>query len=267
MEKLKVVIADDNTRMVKMLRVLLHSEQKMEVVGTASDGEAAVDLIRRLSPDVVLLDLILPKLDGLGVLEQVQRDDTIVKKPAFIVLTAVNKENGAEDAFALGASYYIMKPFNNEILLNRLRSLQKQGRKLLQEARPTTGDTGTLPADPWRLEADVTFMIHEVGVPANIRGYQYLRDAIMMSVEDMAVLQSVTKVLYPTIAERHHTTSSRVERAMRHAIEVAWNRGRLDTLDQLFGYTVNTCRGKPTNSEFVAMIADKLRLDYKARVS
>jgi two-component system response regulator (stage 0 sporulation protein A) len=168
-----------------------------------------------------------------------------------------------ESAFELGADYYIMKPFDNELVLDRIRKI---GTK--HEAR----GAGTGRVNPYEskeeylernLETDVTNIIHEVGVPAHIKGYQYLRDAIIMSVTDMEMLNSITKILYPTIAKRHQTTPSRVERAIRHAIEVAWSRGKMDTIDELFGYTVSNGKGKPTNSEFIAMIADKIRLDYK----
>ena len=238
MEKLNVAIADDNERIVEMLNALIRTENDMEVVGTAGNGEDAVEMIKKSAPDVVLLDLIMPKMDGLGVLEKLKTDPAVRKMPAFIVLSAIGQEAVTEDAFALGANYYIMKPFNNEMLLGRLRSIRSRGN-----------------------------MIHEIGVPAHIKGYQYLRDAIMMSVKDMEMLGSITKVLYPTIAKNHQTTPSRVERAIRHAIEVAWSRGKMDTIDELFGYTVSNGKGKPTNSEFIALIADRIRLEYKAKVS
>lgn len=267
MDKLNIAIADDNERIVELLNAVIRSENGMEVVGTASNGEDALELIRRSEPDVVLLDLIMPKMDGLGVLEKVRGDTTLKKLPAFIVISAVGQEAVTEDAFALGASYYMMKPFCNETLLNRLRSMKnKRERKPGVTRSSNTADRGVL-CEARDLESDVTNMIHEIGVPAHIKGYQYLRDAIMMSVEDMEMLNSITKVLYPTIAKNHQTTSSRVERAIRHAIEVAWSRGKMDTIDELFGYTVSTGKGKPTNSEFIALISDRIRLEYRIRVS
>lgn len=267
MEKLNVVIADDNERIVEMLNALIRTENDMEVVGTAGNGEEAVEVIKNNTPDVVLLDLIMPKMDGLGVLEKLRKDSSIRKMPAFIVLSAIGQEAVTEDAFALGANYYIMKPFNNEMLLGRLRSIRSRGERVLTPVCQTAERKRAEFIEERDLETDVTNMIHEIGVPAHIKGYQYLRDAIMMSVEDMEMLNSITKILYPTIAKNHQTTPSRVERAIRHAIEVAWSRGKMDTIDELFGYTVSNGKGKPTNSEFIALIADRIRLEYKAKVS
>lgn len=266
MEKLNVAIADDNERIVEMLNALIRTESGMEIVGTAGNGEEAVEMIRKSAPDVVLLDLIMPKMDGLGVLERLKGDASLKKMPAFIVLSAIGQEDVTEDAFALGANYYMMKPFNNEMLLGRLRSIRNRGEKVLSPVRTAAAAERRGQYEKRDLETDVTNMIHEIGVPAHIKGYQYLRDAIMMSVEDMEMLGSITKVLYPTIAKNHQTTPSRVERAIRHAIEVAWSRGKMDTIDELFGYTVSTGKGKPTNSEFIALIADRIRLEYKTKV-
>lgn len=267
MEKLQVAIADDNERIVELLNTMIRSESGMEIVGTAGNGEDAVEMIRKNQPDVVLLDLIMPKMDGLGVLEKLKEDKTMKKQPAFIVLSAIGQEDVTEDAFALGANYYMMKPFNNELLLGRLRSLLNRGERILNPIKTAGSERRRSSYETRDLETDVTNMIHEIGVPAHIKGYQYLRDAIMMSVEDMDMLSSITKVLYPTIAKNHQTTPSRVERAIRHAIEVAWSRGKMDTIDELFGYTVSTGKGKPTNSEFIALISDRIRLEYKAKVS
>ena len=201
MEKLQVAIADDNERIVELLNSMIRSESSMEIVGTAGNGEDAVEMIRKSQPDVVLLDLIMPRMDGLGVLEKLKEDKGMKKQPAFIVLSAIGQEDVTEDAFSLGASYYMMKPFNNEMLLGRLRSIQNRGEKILNPVRtPGESERKRLPYETRDLETDVTNMIHEIGVPAHIKGYQYLRDAIMMSVEDMDMLSSITKVLYPTIA-------------------------------------------------------------------
>ena len=209
--------------------------------------------------DVVLLDLIMPKMDGLTVMEQVNQDKAVDKRPYFIVITAVGQERITEDAFNKGANYYVMKPFNNEMLLNRIKSVRKMFRNGEKKYEDKT--EAVLRGD--NLENRVTNMLHEIGIPAHIKGYHYLRDAIIMAVEDMDVLNAITKILYPTVAKKYQTTSSRVERAIRHAIEVAWSRGKLDTLDELFGYTVSTGKGKPTNSEFIALIADTIQLEYK----
>ena len=202
-------------------------------------------------------------MDGLSVMDLVNEDKEIKKHPDFIVVTAVGQERITEDAFKKGANYYIMKPFNNDMVLNRIKHANHIIR---HEMKQMTPQETTLSRQPEvNLETRVTDMIHEIGIPAHIKGYHYLRDAIIMAVEDMDVLNAITKVLYPTVAKMHQTTASRVERAIRHAIEVAWSRGKLDTLDDLFGYTVSNGKGKPTNSEFIALIADTIRLEYKNR--
>ena len=263
MSKISVVIADDNEKMVDLLCGILSEDKEIEVVGTASDGMKAVELIREKTPDVVLLDLIMPKLDGLGVMEHIKQSGTIEKTPVFIVVTAIGQDAITASAFAAGADYYLLKPFEPNVLLSRIKGLHREDSVKTNEVNRNVLKVEKENYKERNLEADVTSIIHEIGVPAHIKGYQYLRDAIMMSVDDGEMLNSITKLLYPTIAKRHKTTPSRVERAIRHAIEVAWSRGKMDTIDELFGYTVNNGKGKPTNSEFVALIADKIRLEYK----
>ena len=218
-----------------------------------------LQIIKESQPDVVLLDLIMPKMDGLTVMEQVNQAQPGSKRPYFIVITAVGQERITEDAFNKGANYYVMKPFNNDMLLDRIKSVRKMFRGCDRKEESRTGEN----TQAGSLENRVTNMLHEIGIPAHIKGYHYLRDAIIMAVNDMDVLNAITKILYPTVAKKYQTTSSRVERAIRHAIEVAWSRGKLDTLDELFGYTVSTGKGKPTNSEFIALIADTIQLEYK----
>ena len=264
MGKITVAIVDDNERIVNLLETILKEDDDVEVVGKADNGIDALTIIKEKNPDVVLLDLIMPKLDGLGVLEKVKHNSEFKKTPAFIVVTAIGQEGVTENAFDLGASYYIMKPFDNNIILSRIKQIKGESR-LVDNHRVSTVENKSNYMER-NLETDVTNIIHEIGVPAHIKGYQYLRDAIMMSVNDSEMLNSITKLLYPSIAKQHKTTPSRVERAIRHAIEVAWSRGKMDTIDDLFGYTVSNGKGKPTNSEFVALIADKIRLEYKFRV-
>lgn len=262
MEAIKVAIADDNERILELLDEIIRSDKELKLVGKADNGEDMCTIIREKEPDVVLLDLIMPKMDGLSVMDHINHDRKIRKRPNFIVVTAVGQDRITESAFSKGAQYYVMKPFKNEVILSHIKDTVK-GK---HESYAVKGEeaAGAEPLED-NLETRVTDMIHEIGIPAHIKGYHYLRDAIMMAVEDMDVLNAVTKVLYPTVAKKHKTTSSRVERAIRHAIEVAWNRGKLDTLDELFGYTVSNGKGKPTNSEFIALIADTLRLEYKKR--
>ena len=263
MEKLNVAIADDNERMLRLLGDIIESDDELNVVGVARDGEEAYHVIKAKEPDVVLLDIVMPKLDGLGVLDRVSQDTSIKKHPAFIMISAIGQEKITEDAFARGADYYIMKPFDNDIVLSRIKNVRRPAAGRGAEVRKVNAYEKAEETKERNLEADVTDIIHEIGVPAHIKGYQYLREAIMMSVEDPAMISSITKILYPTIAKRFQTTPSRVERAIRHAIEVAWSRGRMETLDAMFGYTIDTGKGKPTNSEFIALIVDKICLDYK----
>ena len=265
MSKWSIAIADDNERMTEILSEIMKQDEDLQVVGIAHNGEEACQLIRDKGPDIMLLDIIMPKLDGLSVMERISQDTKIKKKPEFVVVSAIGQERITEDAFDLGADYFMLKPFDNKMLLNRIKHIRRAGERRMKEVnRPRKREEeGTY--NPGNLETDVTDIIHEIGVPAHIKGYQYLRDAIILSVNDMEMLNSITKILYPTIAKRHQTTPSRVERAIRHAIEVAWSRGKMDTIDQLFGYTVSNGKGKPTNSEFIALIADKIRLEYKNR--
>ena len=265
MEKITVAIAEDNELMLGLLEDIVANDKELDVVGTASNGEDIYKIIKDEEPDVVLLDIVMPKLDGLGVLDKVNQDETMKKMPTFIMVSAIGQDRVTEDAFSLGADYYIMKPFDENMIISRIKRTKKVEPEKKQETVPNF--TVRMEKKPEKteedLENDVTEIIHEVGVPAHIKGYQYLRDAIVMSVKDMDMLNSITKVLYPTIAKKYQTTPSRVERAIRHAIEVAWSRGRMDTLDDMFGYTINRGKGKPTNSEFIALITDRIRLDYK----
>lgn len=258
MEKLNVAIADDNERMLRLLTDIVDSDEELQVIGTAKDGDEAYKVIKEKEPDVVLLDIVMPKLDGIGVLEKVNRDTSIRKHPSIIMISAIGQESITEDAFNKGADYFIMKPFDNDIVINRIKQIRNQKSGADQRKVNAYEKVETLTEES--LEKEVTEIIHEVGVPAHIKGYQYLREAIIMSVNDMEMLNSITKILYPSIAKKFDTTPSRVERAIRHAIEVAWSRGKMDTIDEMFGYTINNGKGKPTNSEFIALITDRIRL-------
>lgn len=269
-EKISVLIADDNQEFSQTLANYLESQEDMEVIGMAKDGTEAIDMIANTTPDVTLLDVIMPHLDGIGVLEKINAL-SIAKKPICIMLSAVGQDKITQKAINLGAEYYVVKPFDIELLIKRIRELKNY--------RPTQGGNGfigretklqyvEIPKDGEKseenLEALVTNIIHEVGVPAHIKGYQYLREAIIMVVNDIDVINQITKSLYPKIAHKFNTTPSRVERAIRHAIEVAWGRGQQEAVENIFGYTISASKGKPTNSEFIAMIADKLRLELKS---
>ena len=245
------------------------SEKITILVADARDGNEAYNMVLELQPDIILLDMIMPHLDGLGVLEKIA-DTDMEKRPLSIILSAVGQDKITQKAIALGAQYYIVKPFDINVLVKRMKELKNyqptQFKNFItREIKNQYIDIAPeRKKDQENLEALVTNVIHEVGVPAHIKGYQYLREAIMMVIRDTEVINQITKQLYPEIAGKYRTTPSRVERAIRHAIEVAWGRGQADTVENIFGYTVSANRGKPTNSEFIAMIADKLRLELKS---
>ena len=267
-DKLTILLADDNVEFTNTLTAYLDNQEDMEVIGIARDGNQAFDMITNTKPDVVLLDVIMPHLDGLGVLEKVA-NSKLVNAPIFIMLSAVGQDKITQKAISLGAQYYVVKPFDIEILTRRIREVkyyQPINRNNFYTNEMKQSYIEINPAEKKsqeNLEALVTNIIHEVGVPAHIKGYQYLREAIIMVVNDIDVINQITKQLYPEIAKKFSTTPSRVERAIRHAIEVAWGRGQADTVESIFGYTISAAKGKPTNSEFIAMIADKLRLEIK----
>lgn len=245
MKKITVCIADMDVGYRASLRKALESSGSVEVVADAGDGLAALEAVETLHPQVLLTDTLLPGLDGLGLLRRIRGKGT-----RTIVITSAVMDNTVQQARQAGAYAFLPKPADNKSLLEHITGA----------AAPP--DEQSTP----QLEGMVTAIIHEIGVPAHIKGYQYLREAIILTVENMDVINAVTKVLYPEVAKRFGTTPSRVERAIRHAIEVAWDRGDVDTLNSYFGYTIHNLRGKPTNSEFIAMIADKMRLDKRQRV-
>lgn len=271
-EKITVLIADDNQEFSMTLATYLKNQEDMVVVGRAKDGNEAVDMIPNLMPDIVLLDVIMPHLDGIGVLEKINMMK-MSKKPICIMLSAVGQDKITRKAIELGAEYYVVKPFDIELLIARIRELKNykpaQSNNFISRENSISKPqyieiSQNKEKTEENIEALVTNVIHEVGVPAHIKGYQYLREAIIMVINDIDVINQITKSLYPMIANKFSTTPSRVERAIRHAIEVAWGRGEQDVVQNIFGYTISAAKGKPTNSEFIAMIADKLRLELKS---
>ena len=265
--KISVLIADDNKEFCSILNDYLLNQKDIVVTGIAKDGREALELIQERKPDLVILDIIMPHLDGLGVLEQLNTM-AIDKIPRVIVLSAVGQDKITQQAITLGADYYVVKPFDMDIFTRRIREMFNTNDSLnvinyRTSHSPIIQRETAATRGPIDLETEITSIIHEVGVPAHIKGYMYLREAITMVVNDMELLSAVTKELYPSIAKKFNTTASRVERAIRHAIEVAWGRGQIEAINRLFGYTVHINKGKPTNSEFIAIIADKLRLKNK----
>lgn len=262
MKKISVGIADDNKEFCDILTDYFQAYPEIDVVFVTHNGMETVDRCLEEKPDILILDMIMPYLDGLAVLERIQ-DMLPEDAPKTVILSALGQESITQKAISMGASYYLVKPFDLASLVSRIHLMSGMER----EKRPKNAMESVIRSgagEDESLEVAITNIIHEVGVPAHIKGYQYLRDAIAMVVDNMEILGAVTKELYPAIAERNHTTPSRVERAIRHAIEVAWNRGKIETINALFGYTIHNDKGKPTNSEFIAIIADKLRLERKA---
>jgi len=263
MTSLNVAIAEDNPKTMELLNDMLKNEEGIQVVGNAQTGEDAYQMILNSKPDIVLLDVIMPGMDGIEVMEKVKDKANLEKSPSFIIVSAAGSENVTGDAFDMGANYFIMKPFKKEVVIDKIRRVGDYGTRNRGTRLAGNRKVNVIGYMEQNLENDVTQILHEIGVPAHIKGYHYLRDAIASSVEEPEMLTSVTKVLYPSIAKKHQTTPSRVERAIRHAIEVAWNRGKMETINEIFGYTVSNGKGKPTNSEFIALLSDKIRLDYK----
>ena len=266
--KISILIADDNKEFCSILNDYLLNQKDIVVTGIAKDGREALTLIEERKPDLVILDIIMPHLDGLGVLEKLNHMK-LEKIPRVIILSAVGQDKITQQAITLGADYYVVKPFDMDIFTKRIREMFSSNinKNLANASRYQNHDSSVHSSissnEPVDLETEITSIIHEIGVPAHIKGYMYLREAITMVVNDMELLSAVTKELYPSIAKKYNTTSSRVERAIRHAIEVAWGRGQIDAINKLFGYTIHNDKGKPTNSEFIAIIADKLRLKNK----
>ncbi len=254
-KKLKIVIADDSTELGQSCSKALKS-YGMDVILCQKDGQEVLSKIKSEKPDVVLADVFMPNLDIIGVLNSIKGLDS-GEKPMIMAMSSFDNQRLEKETLDAGASYYFLKPFDINTMAERI--IQLSGWK--NEISPVVVKDNVV-TDP-ELELMVTEIIHQIGVPAHIKGYHYLREAIILSVKNSDIINSVTKVLYPTVAKNHSTTSSRVERAIRHAIEVAWDRGDIDVLNSYFGYTIQNDRGKPTNSEFIAMISDKLRLRLK----
>lgn len=257
----KIIIADDNRELTGMLSEYLGSQNGLKVDGVFQTGKMLMNYLEKNYADVLLLDIFMPDMDGLGVLEELANKESIYKRPGHIIMiSAFTNESLMSRASYLGAEYFIVKP----VELNHVYNIIN----LLLKPKPIKTETTSVAMeknnnDVVDLDTEITDILHEIGVPAHIKGYMYLREAITMVYNNIEILGSITKVLYPVVAKKFKTTSSRVERAIRHSIEVAWNRGNVDTISQIFSYTISYNKSKPTNSEFIAMIADKLRLRHK----
>lgn len=245
--KVKVLIGDDSVEFGLSCANCFRSKG-IYTVTRKKDGKALLESIKTDCPEVVIMDAVMIHYDAVEVMTKLRASGG--KMPYFIITSAYDNAFLEKQVVEAGASYFVQRPFDNEMMLDRALKLMK-------------GEPVNVVKEPQDLEVIVTDMIHQLGVPAHIKGYHYLRTAILMAIDDKELLESITKLLYPGVAKKYDTTSSRVERAIRHAIEIAWDRGNIETLNSFFGYTVNTCKGKPTNSEFIALITDKLRLQYR----
>lgn len=249
---IKILVCDENGEERKrVLQSLVNAG--FSRTDEAKSGEDAFELIKKNGYDVVITDLWLSGIDGIGLIRTVTSLD-IKPMPTFILTSPINKQSILVEATEAGADLCIPKPYDTASLISHIESITRRKNQSPEEQKSEAA---------LDMEAQVTKIIHQIGVPAHIKGYQYLRTAILMTIDDNDIINSVTKILYPTVAKKYQTTTSRVERAIRHAIEVAWDRGDVDVLNSYFGYTIQNSRGKPTNSEFIAMIADNLRLKYK----
>lgn len=260
MDKIRVGIADDNELSREMLRVITELDDSLEIVGEAENGIEAWALVKEEKPDILLLDVVMPRGDGLEVLAKAREEGNIDTK--FIMVSAVGDERTAADAMARGADYYIVKPFRAETIIREIKRSAEQ-----KKSAKTANVVPCVYSNPQTEEKagirhEITRLLLAVGVPAQLNGYQYLREAILMTVQDVEYISSVTKKLYPMLAEQFNATPGSVERSIRHAIETSWSRGSVEKIDDIFGYTVDDCKGKPTNSEFIAMLADHVRMGY-----
>lgn len=257
--EVQVVIADSGYEMLS--KQLQGYDGEIQIVGSTDNGSDVYDLVHKHKPDVLVIDVFITNVDGLEVVEQIRMDESLTNTK-IIFLTTVGSPRIISMAFNLGADYYIMKPCNPDVLAKRIMQIAKVD-DIKGEQSEQSGFEVDKRFENSTIENDVTEIIREIGIPAHIKGYQYIREGIIMAVHDMNMLNFITKLLYPSIAKKYKTTSSSVERAIRHAIEVAWGRGKIEVIEDLFGYTVSAGKGKPTNSEFIALIADKLRIEYK----
>ena len=255
--KKRILIVDDNEEFCSNVKDYLELNECFDIAGTAYDGKTGYEMVLETKPDIVLTDIVMPVMDGLTLMSRIKSNSTLTKKPKIIVFSSTGYDSIISNAMRLGAEFYFIKPFEMSALEERLNEIISD--RINDNAGSVQSASKTKD-----LETNITMYIQQLGVPAHIKGYQYIRDAIMMVIEDMDAINSITKYLYPTVAKHYNTTSSRVERAIRHAIEVAWDRGNPEILNELFGYTILSSKGKPTNSEFIAMIADKIRLEMKA---
>ena len=268
MERIRVAVADDNEGFAAELGSRIRSDKALDLVGVAYNGEEICEIIRKQKPDVVTLDIIMPKKDGLAVLDTIMKDKSLEKVPSFIVVSAVGKDRIAQEAFESGADYFLRKPVEISTVLGKIRSIySKYHEGFGQIKHETELKEDFIPYMSGEPVTDISSLLLELGIPAHIKGYQYLREAVMTALVHPEYISSVSKDLYPIVGEKYGTTAGKVERAIRHAIQVAWERGKMVSVDRLFGYSAGSRTGKPTNCEFIALLTDKLSLEYKNSLS
>lgn len=258
--RINIVIADTGYEMIS--KQIEKETDSINILEATDDGSRIYDIVNDKKPDILLIDVFISKVDGLEVVEQIRSNDKL-NDTKIIFLSTVGSPRIISMAFNLGADYYIMKPCSPDIIIKRVIQMMNMNKNLISEEEAKEQEADIYSENS--IENDVTAIIRDLGIPAHIKGYQYIREGIMMAINDMNMLNYITKLLYPNIAKKYKTTSSSVERAIRHAIEVAWSRGKIEVIEEMFGYTVSAGKGKPTNSEFIALIADKLRIEYKLR--
>lgn len=274
MKKINVVIADTSDVLLNTLKDSFEKNDAFCVLGAVKDGEHVLKLLNQEEVDIVITDLILPVIDGFSLIEHVMKNPNITSKPKFIVLSGISNDKIINTAFTLGAAYFMLKPFDIDTLINRVKQIGNL--EYTEQNFLFTQNTNSLiefeieepvsqPSPKKDMELRITELMHELCVPAHIKGYRYLVQSILLCVQDMEMLGAVTKIMYPEIAKKFGTTPSRVERAIRHSIELSWQLCSPSKLYKIFGYTVSTKKGKPTNSEYIALIADKVRLEYKQK--
>lgn len=256
MHKIKLLILDDNPGIRETIEAFCELQEDIDVICSTGNPAEAIEVLRTGEVDVMTLDIIMPQIDGFSVLEQLKNGE-FKSTPGVVVLSALANEDFVRRSMDLGAAYYMVKPFDNQVLYRRIHEVAGQ-----TSSSPIRSIT--LPTSHKSVEEKITSIFLMIGIPAHIKGYQFLREAVKMVVDDNDIINRITKELYPSIAKHFDTTSSKVERAIRHAIEVAWSRGKIDNLNQIFGYTIYSKGDKPTNGEFIALVADKLLIDQIA---
>lgn len=259
MKQINIAIANYDVNVLNSMEQLIGMDKELKLIGKATDGEQLLNIVKDKTPDVVLSDLIMPRIDGLGVLELIRESENMAQ-PMFIILSSINKDTLIESTFNYGNSYYILKPFNNDFLVKKIKDIVNPNitkTTLRQYRQNEKSDSALTDSDYMYL---ITKTLRDIGMPINLKGYTYARDAILLALKDKDLLKGVTKIIYPEISKKYQTTPGSVERAIRHSIELLFAKGNLDSIQKIFSYTVNNNSGKVTNSEFIAMVADTIRI-------